>query len=123
MKPEPQTRLSGWPFVGWCSLFLVVLTAAQIAVHGAGEEGLRLVIRTSAKTSFILFTAAFVAAALARVWPRPLSRWMLRNRRYLGVSFAVSHFIHLLAIITLVRTVPTFTIAAPTVVGGGLAYV
>jgi len=31
----------------------------------------------------------------------PGERWMLANRRYLGVSFAVSHATHLLAIFAL----------------------
>ena len=30
-----------------------------------------------------------------------MRHWQRRNRRYLGVSFAVSHFIHLAAILTL----------------------
>jgi hypothetical protein len=33
--------------------------------------------------------------------PSELTRWQRRNRRYLGVSFAVSHFIHLAAILSL----------------------
>ena len=52
-----------------------------------------------------------------------MSRWLLRNRRYLGVSFAVSHVIHLLAIIALTRAAADFSINAVTLVGGGLAYV
>ena len=31
------------------------------------------------------------------------TRWQRRNRRYHGVSFAVSHFIHLAALIALAR--------------------
>ena len=33
--------------------------------------------------------------------PSDATRWQRRNRRYLGVSFAVSHFIHLGAILAL----------------------
>src|SRR5262249_58625197 len=58
-------------------------------------------IRATARISVVLFTAAFAARSLAHVWPTAATRWMLVNRRYLGVSFAVSHFTHLLAIFAL----------------------
>ena len=117
-------RLGGWPLVGWCALVLVGLMAAILAVDGIDEPGLRAAVRTSAQTSFVLFTAAFSASALCAAWPRPLTRWMLRNRRYLGVSFAVSHFIHLMAIVALaVRLGDRFKLDPTTLVGGGLAYV
>lgn len=118
-----EHHLDGWPLVGWCSLLLVGLSAGLLALQGVGEQGLRLVIRTTAQTSVVLFTSAFIASALRRVWPTALSRWMLQNRRYLGVSFAVSHVIHLAAIVALTATVPTFELPPVTVVAGGIAYV
>ena len=117
-------RLAGWPIVGWCALVLMALMTALLGVQGVGEAGLRAAVRTSAQTSFVLFTSAFSASALCAIWPSPLTRWMLRNRRYLGVSFAVSHFIHLVAIIALaLRLGDQFKLDPPTLVGGGLAYV
>jgi hypothetical protein len=44
---------------------------------------------------------AFTASALVELIPSDATRWQRRNRRYLGVSFAVSHFIHLAAIVGL----------------------
>jgi sulfoxide reductase heme-binding subunit YedZ len=64
-------------------------------------DGVRLVIRFTARTSLLLFCLAFSAAALAKLRPNAWTRWQRRNRRYLGVSFAVSHFIHLAAIVGL----------------------
>jgi len=117
-------KLAGWPIVGWCALVLVTLTAAILAVQGVDEAGLRSVVRTTAQTSVVLFTGAFCASALCTTWPAPLTRWMLRNRRYLGVSFAVSHFIHLIAIVALaVQLGDQFKLNPATLVGGGLAYV
>jgi sulfoxide reductase heme-binding subunit YedZ len=92
---------SGWPIVGWAALGVAAMVAALLASAGAGEEGLRLVIRSTARTSVVLFTLAFTASALRRRWPTPATRWLRANRRYLGVSFAVSHLAHLLAILTL----------------------
>lgn len=98
----PGMRMpSGWPIVGWTAVAVAGIVAALLAVAGTGEPGIRLVIRATARTSVLLFGGAFVAAALDRAWPTRASRWMLANRRYLGVSFAVSHFVHLLAIIAL----------------------
>ncbi len=116
-------RLAGWSIVGWCALVLVALMAGILGVEGVDETGLRAAVRTSAQTSFVLFTSAFSASALCTTWPRPWTRWMLRNRRSLGVSFAVSHFLHLIAISALAVTLgDQFKLDPPTLVGGGLAY-
>jgi len=117
-------RLSGWPLVGWCSVALVTLFGALLAWFGTGEDGVRSVVRHSAQTSLLLFSSAFVASAAYREWPSPATRWMLTNRRYLGVSFAVSHFLHLLALVALARVSTAFVdgLKAVTIVGGGTAY-
>jgi len=94
-------KLEGWPIVGWATLAIGAMIAAITALVGSDEAGIRMVVRATARTSVVLFTAAFVASALHRAWPSAVSRWMLANRRYLGVSFAVSHTAHLLAILAL----------------------
>jgi hypothetical protein len=37
---------------------------------------------------------AFVAAPLHRLWRTDLSQWLVQNRRFLGLSMAVSHGFH-----------------------------
>ena len=49
----------------------------------------------------MLFVLAFTASSLVELMPSKATRWQRRNRRYLGVSFAVSHFIHLGVILAL----------------------
>jgi len=39
-----------------------------------------------------------VASSLRRLWPTPASAWLLRNRRWLGLSFATAQATHLVAI-------------------------
>jgi hypothetical protein len=78
--------------------------SASFVVDHADVEGLRLVIRSTARTSLILFAMAFAASALVELAPSGFTRWQRRNRRYLGVSFAVSHGIHLVALIALAQT-------------------
>jgi hypothetical protein len=95
--------MNGWRLTGLLSILLVAMAAGFLTVH-PDVEGLRLVIRATARTSLVLFALAFSAAALARLAPSEATRWQRRNRRYLGVSFAASHVIHLSALIVLART-------------------
>lgn len=95
--------MSGWRLTGVLSLLLVAMAAGFLTFH-PDVEGLRLVIRATARTSLVLFALAFSAAALVRLRPNSATRWQRHNRRYLGVSFAVSHSLHLAALIVLART-------------------
>lgn len=118
--------MNGWPIVGWATLAVAAIVGAILAIEGTGPEGLGMAIRATARTSVVFFTAAFAASALRRRWPNDATAWMLRNRRQLGVSFASSHLIHLLLIITLAGwTVEGFLVVRPmqTIIGGGIAYV
>jgi sulfoxide reductase heme-binding subunit YedZ len=97
----PQ-RSQPW-FEGWRLFAVLALVLACLSIWIAGMrqfevEGVRMVIRFTARTSLLLFCLAFGAAALARLWPNAWTRWQRRNRRYLGVSFAASHGIHAIAI-------------------------
>ncbi len=123
MDHTRRARLSGWPLVAWCAGLLAAMAAVLFAVHGTGEDGWRALVRDTAETSSALFTAAFVSSALARLWPSAITRWMRQNRRYLGVSFAVSHSLHLVGILTLARVaVEHFTVNPVTLIGGGTGY-
>ena len=93
--------MNGWRLVGLLSLLLAAMTLGLMASEGWTIDGIRLAIRATARTSLVLFALAFTASALAELVPTEATRWQRRNRRYLGVSFAVSHFIHLGAIVAL----------------------
>lgn len=93
--------MNGWRLVGWLSLLMAAMVLFLAAGAGWDIEGVRLAIRATARTSLILFVLAFTASALVELAPSEATRWQRRNRRYLGFSFAVSHFIHLAAIVIL----------------------
>ena len=93
--------MNGWRLVGVLSLLLTAMSLYLFVTHGWDVESVRLVIRATARTSLVLFVLAFTASALVELVPSEATRWQRRNRRYLGVSFAVSHFIHLAAILAL----------------------
>jgi len=121
-----RAAVNGWPIVGWASLAIAVMIAACLAAAGTGEDGIRVVIRATARSSVVLFTLAFVASSLRRAWPSATTRWLLANRRQLGVSFAVSHYAHLVALFALVgwSAVGLYEAAGPvTIIFGGIAYV
>jgi sulfoxide reductase heme-binding subunit YedZ len=95
--------MNGWRLTGLLSLLLLAMATTFLTQH-PDVEGLRLVIRATARTSLVLFALAFSASALAQLVASDATRWQRRNRRYLGVSFAVSHAIHLAALVALVQT-------------------
>jgi len=120
-----KTYSQGWIIVGWAALALSAMVAVIIAIYGAGEEGARVTIRATARTSFVLFLIAFTATALVRFWPGGVTKWARANRRYIGVSFAVSHAIHAIGIAALAYLTSGASIRETdiaTLVGGLLAY-
>ncbi len=123
------TRTDGWSEGGRLLILLMamllVMSAIVLAIAGSGVDGTRMLIRASARSSLLLFVAAFTASAIVRLRSTPATRWTIRNRRWLGLGFAFSHLIHLLAILWLFgaygdRTPPP---PIPTLVGGGIAYI
>lgn len=90
------------------------------------EVGARTLVAVTAQTSLLWFLLAFVASPLVALRPSAIGKWLLRNRRYLGLAMAVSHAGHLLGIIALTACHGAAfwaTIAAGTAVGGTVGYV
>jgi DMSO/TMAO reductase YedYZ heme-binding membrane subunit len=117
--------INGWRLTGLLSAAMVAMSLGFLVAHSWDMEGVRLVIRATARTSLILFVLAFTAGALVELVPGNSTRWLRRNRRHVGVSFAVSHFIHLAAIVALAvadRSLFWKLTNLPTIVLAGTAY-
>lgn len=88
---------------------------------------LRVLVRTTARISLVLFSMAFVASSARTLWSSsPFTKWLAQNRRYIGVSFAISHIFHGMGIIGLaIFDTENFMANTPwtTFVFGGLVYV
>ncbi len=97
---ERQNWFEGWRLFALLTLVLIALCIGIAGLRQFDTDGIRMVIRFTARTSLLLFCLAFSAAALAQLWPNGWTRWQRRNRRYLGVTFAASHGLHALAIAT-----------------------
>jgi methionine sulfoxide reductase heme-binding subunit len=125
-RAAPLARwLEGWPLTLALAAAIAALAAAIVLAGRGGAGALSLAIRVTARTSFALFTAAFTASAVYRLWPGRFTRWQRRNRRYLGVAFAASHLTHAAAIVALAVLQPAAFLdraASMTRVPGLVAY-
>lgn len=70
-------------------------------LHGFDEHTLRLNIRLSARFSFLIFCSAFAASSLQYFFKGQFTFWLLMNRKFIGISFAIIHLIHLSFLILL----------------------
>ena len=94
-------RLEGPRIVAAAAMAVIAMLVVVLAVTGTGQPGRSGAIRWTARSSLVFFLPTFAASALARLRPAPATKWLLRNRRYLGLSLAVSHGFHLLFIVLL----------------------
>ena len=115
--------MNGWRVFWLLAALESALFAGGIALLGTDEAGLRALTRLTVRVSFTVFIVVYLAAPLRRLFPSPATRWLARNRRYLGVSFAWAHGLHAVAIGLLARLLgDAFEADAATLVGGGLGY-
>ena len=66
------------------------------------ETLIRVAIRTTARTSFVLFLSAFLSGALYQLWPAVTTRWLKENQGRFTLGFAASHAVHFAFILVLV---------------------
>jgi DMSO/TMAO reductase YedYZ heme-binding membrane subunit len=71
------------------------IVIGTLGMFGTGEEGLRLANRYLARLAFYLFLPAYAASALHQLWRSPATKWMMRERRSLGLGYAVAQLAHL----------------------------
>ncbi len=125
MSDNRQDWFEGWRLFALLSLTLVALSLWIAGMRQFEVDGVRMVIRFTARTSLLFFCLAFSAAALARLWPNVWTRWQRRNRRQLGVTFAASHAIHAVAIACFAVMDPAGYAAATSIASyifGGIGY-
>lgn len=92
----------------------VVGCALYLYTAGNSDENIRLLLRLSARISFVLVLAIFVARPLRDLFKTPFTRSLLKNRPLMGVTFAGIHTGHLAVLIYRGQTNPDFefTVAA-----------
>lgn len=103
-------NIQKWNLVKASTLAIIVFLSLIIIFHGINEHSMAIAIRLTARTSCILFLLAFCGSSLRRFKANKFTRWLLSNRRYFGLSMAVSHGFHAIAIIgaaILSKEIPT----------------
>ncbi len=110
-----------WIFPFASALLLSALAVgAALAIGTTASEDALLAARWTARAALPIFLLTYLASSLYRLAPNDLTRSLLRQRRQWGLAFALSHSIHLVALlinITLYRPRPLMSLA-----GGALAY-
>lgn len=111
----------------WLTFVSAMLLTGSIAATwlnsaGLNDESLRIVIRHSGQTAFLIYLVIVVARPLQQLLHTPATAKLLRNRHLIGVAFAGLMTAHLFMIILHVRQSPDFQVPLSTVLIGGGAY-
>ena len=117
--------LQGWRITILVTCLIFVGLVVNFGLAGWNAPAITHAIDATGRSSLILFAIAFTASSVESLWPSSLSRWSLRNRRWIGLSFASSHFIHLGLIISMTVFFPDPFVRDQSMaqwVFGGLAY-
>ena len=71
--------MNGWRLTGVLSLLLAAMALYFLVAHNWNVDGIRLVIRATARTSLMLFVLAFTASAMVELLPSDGTRWQRRR--------------------------------------------
>ena len=118
-------NLQGWRLTTLVTCLIVVGLLFNFGLAGWNAPAIHQAIDATGRSSLILFAIAFTSSSLESLWPSSLLRWTLRNRRWIGLSFASSHFIHLGLIVSMTVVFPDPFVSQQSMaqwVFGGLAY-
>ncbi|WP_432200548.1 hypothetical protein ACRAQ7_13445 [Erythrobacter sp. W53] len=109
-----------WPM--WLGLLSgLAATAVGFSFFETLEDQWSAATRYTARVGFPLLILAYVARPLNDLLRSDWTRKLLKQRKWLGLGFAMSHTVHLLAIVMLYRTLGLVPDAI-TIIGGGGAY-
>ena len=125
----PQSLLAwiGVTLVASAALFgaLFLAPSSQVEPSQIGTlqiEAWQLWARYTARLSFFLFLAVYLASPLYQLAQNKATHWLRVNRRNAGISFGIAHIIHLGALIMFLILSGRPTGLETLIVGGG-AYV
>jgi len=84
---------------GLTALILGLPTITFVLQDTTPETHLLIVLRSLGRLSFIIFLLVFIIRPLRDLIVSPLTNWLLRNRRYIGICLASAMTVHLVFII------------------------
>ena len=104
--------------------FFLLFSLIVFAILGFNSASLQAMIRYSARCSFIFFTMAFSSVELSKIFNQTSIKWLSHNRLYIGATFALIHFPHLVLLFiknNLIESVFIRT-SLTSLIGGVIAY-
>ena len=82
--------LNGWPLFYLVAALTLAAIVIGLVMRGVSTpEATVSMIRLSVQLASPWIFLAFVARPLVQLYPGSFAKWLLRNRRYMGLSFAV----------------------------------
>lgn len=96
MSSKPGTIMNHKGVNAWNLFLLITLPISAtmlVAMSGAdlsSAEAVSSMIRLSVRCAVPLLYIAFAASSVQALFPGPSGRWLMRNRKYLGLSFAAA---------------------------------
>lgn len=111
----------------WLVLFGVALPATFFSLIwlnavGHDDDNLNLLLRVTARLSFMTYLVIFIARPLRQLSAGNATKWLVRERRSLGIAFAAMHTVHLGLIAYRYSTIPGLEYPLSSAAFGGSAY-
>jgi hypothetical protein len=109
MSDNPNERQKSKSINGWNLFWLItapislLMVLAMYRADLSSAEGVSSLIQLSVRCAVPWLYLAFAAPSLQTVFPGPFSRWLLRNRRFIGLCFAAAMAWQAMFIVWLVR--------------------
>lgn len=125
IKRENGYALAPQALGRWIALTLLASVILGLVLFSANlpqVETWQLWARYTARLSFFLFLAVYLASPLYELVQNKATHWLRVNRRNAGISFGIAHIIHLVALVLFLILSERPTALATLLVGGG-AYV
>jgi methionine sulfoxide reductase heme-binding subunit len=97
-----QNRFKTWEIVTLTSISVATTMLLLLFAHGLTETGVLLTIRATGRMSFPLFLMLSLSGSLYKLIPTRSAYWLLANRKYLGLAFAIVYLYHALGFTTLI---------------------
>ncbi|MBF2049909.1 MAG: hypothetical protein EDM05_59675 [Leptolyngbya sp. IPPAS B-1204] len=95
-------RFRTWEIVTLTSISVATMMLLLLFAHGLTETGVLLTIRATGRVSFPLFFMLSLSGSLYKLIPSRKAYWLLANRKYLGLAFAIVYLYHALGFTTLI---------------------
>lgn len=101
---------------------VAVASAAWIRIAGASDDNLRAALTLTARLAFMIYLLVFVARPLRQLVRNDFSKYLLKERRSLGIAFAAVFSVHLGLIAFRFNTIPGLEYPLSSALIGGSAY-